>query len=88
MLNQTPGSKDEGAWARQRELQHAVLLYLTVHGPTNWDQLHLHFNTGTTGEIGTALYHLAQWLHITVEDNLVNVSPSGTARLSAGCQRP
>jgi hypothetical protein len=79
--------KDNGAWVRQRKLQHAVLLYLTVHGPTNWNELHLHFNMGATGEIEKALNHLTQWMHVTVEDNLVNVFPSGTARLSAGCQR-
>jgi hypothetical protein len=74
--------RQDRAWVRQRELQHAVLLYLTVHGPTNWDELHLHFNKGATGEIGTALYHLAQWGHVVIEDNLVKVSPSGTARLN------
>lgn len=61
MSNQTSSLKNEGEWARQRELQHAVLLYLTVHGPTNWDQLHLHLNKDATGEVGTALHHMDQF---------------------------
>jgi hypothetical protein len=75
MLNQTLSLNDERAWASQRELHHAVLLYRTVNGATDWGELYRHFNKSTTGERGTALQHLAQWMHVTVEDNLVKVSP-------------
>jgi hypothetical protein len=45
----------EREWARRRELQHAVLLYLLEGDPTKWDVLYDHFDQNRTGEIGPAL---------------------------------
>jgi hypothetical protein len=87
VLNQPASLKDKGVWARQRELQHAVLLYLTMNGPTSWDKLNRHFDKGATGEIAQALNHLTRWKRITVVGNIVKVPASGTARLSAGLPR-
>jgi hypothetical protein len=82
--NLTTATKVERYWIKQRELQHVVLLYLTANGPTQWDDLSHHFDQGETGEIGPALRYLAQWMHITVEDNIVRISALGTARLNNG----
>ena len=79
----------EREWERERVLQHEVLRYLTKKGPTRWDDLFLHFAQYAPGKIAPALRHLAQWMHISLEGgDIVKVTASGTARLSAGYQRP
>ena len=79
----------EREWERERTLQHAVLRYLTEHGPARWDDLFVHFAQYAPGKIAPALRHLAQWMHISVEDgDIVKISALGTARLSAGLPRP
>lgn len=77
----------EREWERERTLQYAVLRHLTKNGPTRWDDLFLHFTQYAPGKIAPALRHLAQWMHITIEDNIVNISVLGTARLNNGHSR-
>jgi hypothetical protein len=86
---QTSDSEYEREWERERTLQHAVLRYLTKNGPTRWDDLFLHFTQYAPGKIAPALRHLAQWMHISVEDgDIVKISALGTTRLSTGSPRP
>jgi hypothetical protein len=81
MLSQTTA---EEYWTRQRKLHHVVLLYLSANGPTPWDDLYNHFDPGETGEIGSVLRYLAQWMHISITDNIVTISELGAARLKNG----
>jgi hypothetical protein len=82
-------SKFEYEQERERALQHAVLRYLTKNGPTRWDDLFIHFAQYPPGKIAPALRHLAQWTHISVEGgDILKISASGAAQLSAGSSRP
>jgi hypothetical protein len=74
-------------WERERALQHSILRYLTKNGATRWDDLFRHFPKHAPGKIAQALRHLAQWMHISVEQgDIMMISALGTARLSAGHQ--
>ena len=87
-VNQISDFEYEREWEGERTLQHEVLRYLTKNGPTHWDDLFLHFAQYAPGKIAPALRHLAQWMHITLEeDDTLKISALGTARLSAGSPR-
>ena len=81
MLDNTPPESDHRAWARRRIFLHAVLRYLIVRGPTNWLTLYMHFDQHGTGEIGSALAHLAFYKHIEVEGTTVKITASGQEQL-------
>jgi hypothetical protein len=80
--NQTPSLQDKREWARKHGLQHAVLLYLWSCGPVKWDKLFDYFDQERAGEIGSALRHLAQWKHISIDtDSNTDITESGTEQL-------
>ena len=79
MSNQTPASKDDARWAKQDELQRGTAI---SHGewPDTVGQTLQSLRSGRDRDNRNALRYLAQWLHITVEDTIVKISATGTAR--------
>ena len=82
MPNQTASLQNKREWARKYGLHHAVLLYLASCGPMKWDLLFNYFDQERTGEIGSALRHLAHWKHISIgADSNTNITASGMEEL-------
>ena len=89
MKSQTSNLADERGWARHKELQYTVLVHLTESGAAKWGTLYSRFDTDGTGEIGKALFRLAQYKYIMVEsDGTAKITESGMRQLKAGNNSP
>jgi hypothetical protein len=82
--NQPANLQDEREWTKRRELLQSVLRYLNERGPTNWATLYVHFNQDGTGEIGSALGHLAVCKHVVVESTIMRITARGMEQLQSG----
>jgi hypothetical protein len=69
-------------WSQRRELELAVLLYLSVNGPAKWCALYLHFEQEKTSDIAGALCDLAVMKYIaTTDDNVTAITQRGAEHL-------
>lgn len=74
-MQTTPRLGHERGQARQRELEHDVLVHLTGIGSAKWGAIYSRFYQDGRGEIGEVLSQLAYRGHIVLELD-------GTARIT------
>jgi len=69
-------------WEQRRILLQHILRYLNINGPTLWPVLYLHFDKEGTGEIGKALYHLADCKYICIDGATATITQLGIDQLN------
>ena len=83
MLSSSQDFQHEQAWFPQKVIRGEILLYLSVNGPSQWNEIYTFFQQHSNGASVThALHYLTSAKFITITtDGLTAITASGVEQL-------